>query len=330
MNNIAAFFAGCGGLDLGFKLAGFNICWSNEYDKNIHPTHSLNFPDAITDTRSITEIEANSIPMVDGFIGGPPCQSWSVAGAQKGVEDHRGQLFFTYINLISKKKPKFFLAENVAGILSSRHKEAFANIIKSFNDAGYDVFHKLLNANDYNVPQDRKRVIIIGFRKDLNIQYEFPAPCEYKPTLRDAIFDLQDSATPALPLNHSNGKNLKIANHEYMIGGFSSMFLSRNRVRCWDEPSFTIQASGRHAPIHPSAPKMKLINTDSFIFAPGYEELYRRLSIRECARIQTFPDNYVFDYKYANDGYKMIGNAVPVEFARHLALSIKKALKISK
>lgn len=111
-----------------------------------------------------------------------------------------------------------------------------------------------------------------------------------------------------------------------MIGGFSSIFLSRNRVRSWDEFSFTIQAGGRHAPLHPQAPKMEKIGVDQMRFIPGQENLYRRLSVRECARIQTFPDDFIFHYKDVADGYKMIGNAVPVNLASFLANSINEQI----
>ena len=112
-----------------------------------------------------------------------------------------------------------------------------------------------------------------------------------------------------------------------MIGGFSSMYMSRNRVRTWDEVSFTIQAGGRHAPIHPQAPLMKYVEQDKRIFVPGKEDLYRRLSVRECARIQTFPDNFIFHYKSVVAGYKMIGNAVPVRLAKAIAQVIKQDLE---
>ena len=112
-----------------------------------------------------------------------------------------------------------------------------------------------------------------------------------------------------------------------MNGGFSTIYMSRNRVRSWNEPSFTIQAGGRHAPIHPQAPKMKFINKDNRIFVPGKEHLYRRLSVRECARIQTFPDDFIFHYEDIADGYKMIGNAVPVKLAQALANKIMQDIK---
>ncbi len=146
-----------------------------------------------------------------------------------------------------------------------------------------------------------------------------------KPVLKDAIWDLKNSVKPAKEKNYTNGnRDLLVSNHEYMIGSFSTIYMSRNRVRSWDEPSFTIQAGGRHAPLHPQAPKMKFIEQNKRIFVPGKEELYRRLSVRECARIQTFPDNFIFIYKNLADGYKMVGNAVPVTFAKHLASVIYK------
>lgn len=117
-----------------------------------------------------------------------------------------------------------------------------------------------------------------------------------------------------------------IPNHEFLIDSFSPRFMSRNRVRSWDEPAFTVQASGRQANIHPNAPKMVKIGTDQFKFVEEYSDKYRRLSVRESARIQGFPDDFIFKYSDINDGYKMIGNAVNVEFARVLAESIKKAL----
>ena len=323
---IVSLFTGAGGLDLGFEKAGFKIIWANEFDKSIWETLELNFPHTKLDKRSIVNIKSGEIPKADGIIGGPPCQSWSEAGAGRGINDKRGQLFHDYIRLLKEKQPKFFLAENVSGILNPKHSEAFTNIIEEFKNAGYEISQKLLNTNDFNVPQDRKRVIIIGYRKDLNKKFKFPEPRKYKPVLRDAIYDLR-LAKPAKDKNKTNGDSLKIPNHEYMNGGFSSIYMSRNRVRSWDEPSFTIQAGGRHAPIHPKAPKMKFIEQNERIFVPGKEHLYRRLSVRECARIQTFPDDFIFKYVDIADGYKMIGNAVPVNFAFLLAKKIMDDLK---
>lgn len=317
---IASLFSGAGGLDLGFEMAGFYTVWANEYDPTIWKTYEYNFPDTQLDKRSITDISASEIPNVDGIIGGPPCQSWSEAGVGLGIKDKRGKLFYDYIRILKEKQPKFFLVENVPGILHNKHREAFSNIIKEFETAGYLLSYKLLNANDYDVPEDRLRLIIVGYHKKLKRKFEFPYPHTHKPVLRDAIYGM-DEPVPALDKNKTNGI-LKIPNHEYMNGGFSSIYMSRNRVRSWDEPSFTIQASGRHAPIHPNAPKMKLVSQNKRIFVPEKEALYRRLSVRECATIQTFPQDFIFNYNNIVDGYKMVGNAVAVNFAFHLAKKI--------
>lgn len=323
---IVSLFSGCGGLDRGFEKAGFKIIWANEFDKAIWDTFNLNFPDTPLDKRGIVDIPSSDIPEADGIIGGPPCQSWSEAGACRGINDHRGQLFFEYVRVLKDKQPLFFLAENVSGILARIHKEAFENILSEFSTAGYNISYRLLNAKNYNVPQDRERVIIVGYHKKMEMVFEFPEGLKEHLTLRDAIGDLKEPK-PALKYNKTNGDSLEFPNHEYMTGSFSTIYMSRNRVRSWDEQSFTIQAGGRHAPIHPQAPKMKFIEQNKREFIKGKEKLYRRLSVRECARIQTFPDDFIFKYIDVSDGYKMVGNAVPVEFACFLARKILHDLR---
>ena len=326
---VVSFFAGAGGLDLGFEKAGFNVVWANEYDKEIWATYEKNHKNTILDRRSIVDIPSNEVPDCDGIIGGPPCQSWSEAGSKLGIADKRGQLFYEFMRILADKKPKFFLAENVSGMLLPAHKEALANIKQMFTDIGYELSFQLLNVSDYGVPQDRKRVFFIGFRKDLGLKFTFPKPTtvDNKISLEKAIGDLKDTVLPAKNGNYTNGSECKVLNHEYMIGGFSSMFMSRNRVRSWDEVSFTIQAGGRHAPIHPQAPKMAFIEQNLRQFVKGKEELYRRLSVRECARIQTFPDTFSFEYNNVVAGYKMIGNAVPVRMGMVLAQKILSDLE---
>lgn len=320
---IGSLFSGAGGLDLGFEKAGFEVGWANEFDKSIWQTFTHNFPNTIFDKRDICNIPSDDIPDdLDGIIGGPPCQSWSEAGARRGIDDDRGQLFFEYIRVLRDRQPKFFLAENVQGMLFGRNSGALKDILLEFDRAGYSVKYQLLNVVNFGVPQDRKRVIFVGFRNDLGIDFKFPQPLKQTLCLRDSISDLQDTAIPAKEKNYTNGFENSILNHEYMTGGFSSMFMSRNRVRSWDEPSFTIQASGRHAPIHPQANKMIKVAKDKFIFDPDSPEPYRRLSVREAARIQTFPDDFEFIYTRVNDGYKMVGNAVPVKFAYELGRQI--------
>ena len=320
---VVSLFSGAGGLDKGFEAAGFKTIWANEYDKDIWDTYEKNFPNTYLDKRSIRDVPSADIPDCDGIIGGPPCQSWSEAGALRGIKDQRGQLFFEFIRILKDKKPKFFLAENVSGMLAPRHNEALNTIKQLFSDCGYNLSFSLLNAVDYGVPQDRKRVFFIGVRQDLNLGFKFPQPLKNKRILSDVILNIKDNALPAKEKEQTNNGSCLLPNHEYMIGGFSSMYMSRNRVRGWNEYSFTIQAGGRHAPIHPQAPKMTFIEKNKREFKQGSESLYRRLSVRECARIQTFPDNYIFYYNNLMAGYKMVGNAVPCNLAYTLAKAIK-------
>lgn len=323
--NIISLFSGAGGMDLGFAKIGFNVIWANEYDSTIWETYEKNH-NIFLDKRDVRKVSSEEIPECDGIIGGPPCQSWSEAGALRGIEDSRGKLFYEFIRILKDKTPKFFVAENVSGMLADIHKEAVQNIMHQFKEAGYQVNIKLLNASDFGVAQDRKRVFYIGFREDLNVKFEWPKPLNCRYTLKDIIWDLRDTALAALEKNKSNNMDCSVPNHEYMEGGFSSIFMSRNRVRSWDEQSFTIQAGGRHAPIHPQAPKMQFVEQNKRIFVPGQEHLYRRLSVRECARIQSFPDDFIFYYNNISDGYKMVGNAVPVLLAAAIAKSIAVSL----
>lgn len=190
---IISLFSGAGGLDKGFEQAGFDIVWANEYDSTIWETFEYNFPNTILDKRSIRNVSSDDIPDCIGIIGGPPCQSWSEAGALRGINDSRGQLFYEFIRILRDKKPLFFLAENVEGMLAQRHAEALSNIKKLFKESGYNLSFRLINANNYNVPQDRKRVFFVGYRSDLNLKFEFPEIQEYKPVLKDAIWDLRDN-----------------------------------------------------------------------------------------------------------------------------------------
>ncbi|MDX8412843.1 MAG: DNA cytosine methyltransferase [Mariprofundales bacterium] len=326
---VVSLFSGAGGLDLGFETAGFQTVWANEYDKDIWETYEKNFPHVELNRQSIRDVESAEIPDCDGIIGGPPCQSWSEAGALRGIKDKRGQLFYEFIRILRDKQPKFFVAENVSGMLAARHAGAMASIQELFKESGYELSFTMLNASDYWVPQDRKRVFFIGVRKDLGITFKFPLPFRQKRCLKDIIYDIKDDALPAMGKNQTNGDDCVVPNHEYLTGGFSTIFMSRNRVRGWEEQSFTIQAGGRHAPLHPQAPKMKFVEQNIRVFVPNKEHLYRRLTVRECARIQTFPDTHQFYYKNVLAGYKMVGNAVPATLAFFVAKKVYSDLNIS-
>ncbi len=333
--NLISLFSGCGGLDLGFEKAGFEIPVANEYDPTIFETFKANHPKTHLiegDVRQVTRDDIAPFLIgkeVDGIIGGPPCQSWSEAGALRGIEDARGQLFFDYIRILKEFQPKFFLAENVSGMLANRHDAAVKNILQLFSEAGYNVSLTLVNAKDYGVAEERKRVFYIGFRNDLNINFIFPEGStkddDKKLTLRDVIWDLQETAVPAAPKNKHNPD--AINNNEYFTGAYSPIFMSRNRVKAWDEQAFTVQASGRQCQLHPQAPKMIRYGLNDCRFVEGKENLYRRMTIREVARVQGFPDDFKFLYADTNNAYKMIGNAVPVNLAFEIATAIKSTLE---
>ncbi len=343
-NKIVSLFAGCGGLDLGFSQAGFDITWANEYDKTIWGTYRNNHKNTILDIRSICDIPSSDIPETEGIIGGPPCQSWSLAGAMRGANDSRGKLFWEYLRILKNKKPLFFLAENVPGILSRTHRTSFKKLLNEFASIGYRVNYKMLNSTNYGVPQKRSRVIIVGYYQDMEKTFSFPVPTHTKKanllelsfdkslnlkpirTLKDAIGDLPNPL-PAKDKNKTNGYTQAVPNNEYMNGSFSTIYMSRNRKKEWDEPSFTIQAGGRHAPLYPEANKMIKLGQDEWKFDENTKYPYRRLSVRECARVQTFPDDFVFEYKSVADGYKMVGNAVPVLLSKAIAKKIKADLK---
>lgn len=242
-----------------------------------------------------------------------------------GLEDPRGRLFLEYIRIVREKQPKFFVIENVKGILAEQHKEALDGILRQLKSVGYHVIYELLNAADYKIPQDRFRVFFVGIRKDLKNKYEFPNPtCTTPVTLRMAISDIKEHPR-YFDTEPVTSENEQRNNHDVYAGAFDLKYMSRNRVRSWEETSFTIQAQARNTPLHPQAPKMMYVSPAHREFAKGKEELYRRLSVRECARIQTFPDSFRFIYTNILDGYKMVGNAVPPRLAWNLAIQMKKA-----
>ena len=220
------------------------------------------------------------------------------------------------------KKPKFFVIENVQGILEDKHKLSLDFIIRSLQSIGYSIKYQLLNAADYRIPQDRFRVFFVGIRNDLQNTFTFPtAVTDKKITLKEAIGDIIESPRffneETITEEHPTRKN-----HDVYTGSYDAKYMARNRVRSWNEQSFT----ARNEPQHPQAPKMTYISSDKRIFAKGYELLYRRLSVRECARIQTFPDSFVFIYTDIKNGYKMIGNAVPPRLAYAIAIQVRNAL----
>lgn len=318
--DVVSIFSGAGGLDYGFQKAGYEILLACDNDKTVWSTYERNIKG-----RLFKDSVENLIPHLwkvrcDGLIGSPPCQSWSIAGSLRGENDERGKLFYRHIEALNEIRPKFFVAENVPGLLLERNKESFQTFIKLYEDCGYNVSVDILNTKDFGLAQDRERVFIIGFRKDFNQTFDFSPIKDRtfpKKTLRDAIGFLEDTAVPASDGNKSNPKTEANA-HEYFVGSYSPMYLSRNRKREWDGVAFTVQASGRQCQLHPSS-TMTRIDSEHFKIGKGS----RRLTVRECACLQGFPLDFDFIYERVDDGYKMVGNSVAPVISEELAKAIK-------
>jgi DNA (cytosine-5)-methyltransferase 1 len=345
--NVVSLFCGAGGLDLGFELAGlqvvigeeealkafmckksydevrsksiFHTIFANDFFKEALETYTLNNPGHIKvlngDIRKVKRF-----PQANLVLGGFPCPGFSEAGPRL-IDDERNFLYLQFIRCLTQSQPEIFVAENVKGMLTLGKGEVFRQIKEDFESVGYTVYPKLVNARDYGVPQHRERVFLIGVKNDsaIDFKYEFPEPSHgpgKKPyvTLWEAIGDLRSDPGP------------------YYKGSFSSIYMSRNRKKRWDEQSFTIQASGRQAPLHPDGAPMRYVAKDKWEFTDGVEN-NRRLSVKEVRRIQTFPDWYEFYPKHIELNshldkiYKQIGNAVPVMLARAIALPIAKWAK---
>lgn len=348
--NLLSLFSGCGGLDLGFELAGLKAVMGEKvmeeafrdksvFQKNINNNvfNTIFVNDIFTEARETYAGNAGKyiymdksdirkikqFPKADIVLGGFPCPGFSEAGPRL-LDDKRNFLYLHFIRCLMQSKPKLFVAENVKGMTTLGKGEVFKQIVEDFAAAGYTIYHKLLSSEEYGVPQIRKRVILVGVRNDIDFEYQYPEPAygdEKKGLkkivdLRTAIGDLEDNPG------------------EYFTGSYSSMFMSRNRKKSWSEPSFTIQASGRQAPIHPGGEPMVKVGKDKYIFTDG-EENNRRLSVKEIARIQTFPDWYKFSRGTSNRNenakldlvYKQIGNAVPVKLALAVAEPIAEFAK---
>ena len=329
--NVVSLFSGCGGLDLGLEQAGFNIVWANDIEKTVIETYEHNIGNIVEG--DIREIKNKDIPECDVLTAGFPCQPFSTAGNRKGVEDERGNLFLECIRIIDAKKPKVIVFENVRGILSTKNLDGsllidtITYLLENLNP-GYNVRYKLLKASDFGVPQQRYRVVFVGFRKDLGINYDFPEP----------TFSPDD-------------ESLKVASIINIPPG------TPNQDEVWEFspqskeliPYINEGGSWKDIPYEVLPPRLKRIRDDMKKYrAPNFYRRFarheingtitaaatpencgiihpledRRYSIREIARIQSFPDSFVFLGNSIPAKYKMIGNAVPPKLGKAIGDSI--------
>lgn len=313
--NVVSLFAGAGGMDLGLEWAGFKVIWANEFDKSACDTYETNFKGVYVERGDVKKVE--KFPSnVELVVGGYPCQGFSLAG-KRLVTDERNFLYKEFLRCLKQVRPKFFMAENVKGMATMANGQVIDAMVEEYKQLGYNVKYKLVNAKDYGVPQDRERVFIVGVREDIEFEYRFPE------ITHGEGFDLK----PYVTMKDAIGYLKKEEVGEIWEGGFSSRYLSRNRKRNWNEVSFCIQASGRHAPLHPSGEPMIKVDQDKWILPS--ESFHRRLSVLEVAIIQTFPPNFVFKGS-TNDKYKQIGNAVPPLLAKIISEPIAEFLNNEK
>ena len=305
---ILSLFSGAGGLDLGFQNAGHRIVWANDSDLDSVKTYSLNLSDHIV-WSDIADINVADIPDGDVLIGGLPCQGFSLANIHKVDNDARNDLYAQFVRILRWKMPKFFLVENVRGMLSLEQGAAFERIQRALKASGYHIEHRVLRASDYGVPQNRVRLFVVGTRNDLVINYyfEFPSPTHSKSpektglkpwqNVGDALNGLPDPGDSSHLINHVASK-YKITNRNF----------TGHRLTDPNKPSPTILARG---------------NGGGGVCAIAHPNNRRRMSVRESALIQTFPIDFRFEGNLGSM-YRQVGNAVPVQLATALAKGFKK------
>ncbi len=299
---VVSLFAGAGGLDYGLKKAGLKLIWANDFDPDSCATYRLNIG-AHIHCGDVAEVEVARIPDADLVVGGFPCQGFSMANLGREPSDSRNKLYKHFVRIVKGKMPAMFVAENVRGILSLAKGQALKQIIRDFSRIGYKVDYALFNCADYGVPQLRQRVLIWGVRLDVSSKVAFTPPRATHSkldrkllpwvTVREAV----DAIKPDSP--NQEFSKYKVTNRNF----------TGHRWTNPDKPCPTILARG---------------NGKGGVCAIQHPDNKRRMSVREQAAIQTFPDFYEFKGAM-NSCYRQVGNAVPVEFARLLGIQIREA-----
>ena len=295
---VISLFSGAGGFDLGLVQSGHTIVWANDNDIDACETYRNNIGSHIV-CSDIEDVDLNTIPDADVIVGGFPCQGFSMANKSRSIDDERNKLYKYFAKVVATKKPKYFLAENVRGILSLDNGEAIRVILNDLKKIGYDVQYQLFNMANYGVPQTRQRVIIAGTREGLENRFSFPQPTHTKDSWVNISEALSDIPEPLC-------ENDKILNHIYSKYKVTNRNFTGHRKTDPQKPSPTILARG---------------NGKGGVCAIQHPKNHRRMSVRESAAIQTFPMNFVFSGKM-NSMYRQVGNAVPVLFAKHLGLQL--------
>jgi len=327
MPTAVSLFSGCGGSDAGVIAAGFDVIMANDILPYARDVYLANFP--TTDYRLEDVSEITTFPDAELLVGCYPCQGFSQGGARE-ANRKINTLYLEFARALSEIQPKAFIAENVSGLRRSTYRHLLEDQLKRFAEAGdhgYDVYWQQLNAHEYGVAQERKRLVIVGIRKDLNAPFEFPGPT-HGPLAEQPYFSIRQ-ALDGLP-DWPEG--------EFCEDPFHWYYLSRNRRRDWEEVSKTIVSHMRHMPLHPCSPVLQRIHTDKWVFESDMPA--RRFSYREAARLQGFLPAYTvhggdlffpetmqsgkkdFAYNMLRHKYKVVGNAVPPPMFEAVALAL--------
>jgi DNA (cytosine-5)-methyltransferase 1 len=289
-------FSGCGGSDIGLQQAGFQTIFANDilpYAKDFYDSNVADGEFLLKDIRSIT-----SFPASDILVGCYPCQGFSQGGARE-ANRNINYLYKDFARALNQIKPKAFVVENVSGMLRSTYSHLYRSQLATFRRAGYRVTAQLINSADYGLAQERKRLFFVGIRSDIGIKYTFPSPT-HGPS----------SERPYCSQRDVIGNLLEWPKGEFCEQDFHWYYLSRDRYRPWEMPSKTIVSNQRHIPLHPMSPKLIKLGPDKWVFES--ELPARRLSYKECALLQGFPDTVHFpDTRGIAMKYTVVGNAVP-------------------
>lgn len=326
MPKAVSLFSGCGGSDAGVIAAGFDVIMANDILVYARDAYMANLPE--TDYRLGDVAKIDSFPQAELLVGCYPCQGFSQGGAR--IASRRiNTLYLEFARALSAISPKAFIAENVSGLRRSTYEHLLKDQLERFSSAGkhgYNVVWKELAAEDYGVPQERRRVIIVGLRRDLDVSYEFPSTTHG-----------EGLASPHLTIGKALEGLPEWPEGEFCNDEFHWYYLSRNRRRDFSEISKTIVAHMRHMPLHPMSPPLRRIHTDKWEFAENRPA--RRFSYREAARLQgfmprylkhggdfVFPDanhsNSAIRYNQMRQCYKVIGNAVPPPLFEAVAMAL--------
>jgi DNA (cytosine-5)-methyltransferase 1 len=369
--NCIDLFCGCGGMTLGFKWAGFNSIIASDIDENCGKTIEKNFPETKFILGNISDVdkayfdEIIKNKEIDLITGGPPCQGFSLANKNRNKveDDPRNKLFYDYVKFIKWYSPKAFVMENVKGLLSMEKGKVIQTILEEFENAGlgYNVDYKVLTASDYGVPQKRERVILIGFRKDLNLFPEFPEENKsIQITVDEAILDLpeinagqgkENADYISEPMNdyqklmRKNSK--KVFNHiamrhtQRLIDRFEAIKPGKNLIDVWETHGAVKRGNpNEKSEVKFSQNNLRLIgNKPAPTVAASFQSnfihpyLNRNFTAREGARFQSFPDDFIFEgmrtkmsWEKGLSQYQQIGNAVPPLMAKAVADKIKDVL----